>query len=439
MNREQSAKKAIKKLREAGFEAYMVGGCVRDRLRGETPGDFDLTVSAKPEEVLSVFCGEKTIKTGMRHGTVTVILDGAPLEITTYRVEDGYTDGRRPDCVRFTGNLKEDLSRRDFTINAMAWAPGEPIHDYFGGQEDLRNKIIRAIGSPKLRFEEDALRILRALRFASVLDFEIEEETRAALFAEKERLQMISRERIQQELLKMLMGDGVKRILTEYVDILGAAIPELLTVKNFPQDNGYHIFDIWEHTAVVVSEAPKSARLRMAALLHDIGKPDFHRKDEQGRDCFFGHGQGSAKTADKILRELKVSSSFRKETVLLIKNHDIYLHNDRKELKRWLRDLGPELLFDLIELKKADNRGQNIARYDGQKQLEKIRETVQDILESGECYSLARLAVSGNEIKDLPGADGPEIGRILERLLDEVIEGNVENQKEALLAFAKSL
>ena len=285
---------ALARLHDAGYEAYIVGGCVRDRIMGREPKDYDITTSALPEQTAAVFAGERIIETGMKHGTVTVLLDGEPLEITTFRIDGTYSDSRHPDAVTFTPSLREDLARRDFTMNAMAYSSETGLVDPFGGQADIAAKYIRCVGDPDLRFREDALRILRALRFSSVLGFPIEPETDGAARYLCLLLKKISAERVFSELKQLLCGPDVRRVLLDYAGVLGAVLPEILPMQGFDQRNPHHCYDILEHTAAAVEAMPPEPALRLAALLHDVGKPECFFTDEDGVGHFYGHPKAGA-------------------------------------------------------------------------------------------------------------------------------------------------
>ncbi|MBQ3562784.1 MAG: tRNA nucleotidyltransferase, partial [Clostridia bacterium] len=280
---------ALNKLIAAGYEAFIVGGCIRDILRQKAPSDYDITTSAEPEQTKAVFEGEKIIETGLKHGTVTLLKDGMPLEITTYRIDGAYADNRRPTSVQFTKSLTEDLARRDFTINAMAFSKKTGIVDPFGGEADLQNKIIRSVGDADRRFNEDALRLMRAIRFASVLGFKIEEKTKISIFKNKNLLKNISSERIAAELVKLLCGKNAKQIIIDYFEVLEVILPEISQMKNFNQNNPHHIYPLLEHTAIAVENTPAEPPLRLAMLLHDCGKPDALTIDERGVSHFYGH------------------------------------------------------------------------------------------------------------------------------------------------------
>ena len=314
----KEVKNAIGRLEAAGYEAFAVGGCVRDSLLGNEPGDYDLTTAAKPEETKRVFQGEKIVETGIKHGTVTVILGETPLEITTFRVESEYRDNRRPERVEFTKSIEEDLARRDFTMNALAYSESRGIVDPFGGEADIKAGIIRAVGDPEKRFREDALRIMRALRFASALGFEIEPETEKALLENRALLLNVSAERLSEELLKLLCGQNVRRVLMKYTDVLGVILPELLPMKGFSQQNPHHVYDVLEHSAAAAEKVPPRPALRLGALLHDVGKPRCFTIDENGVGHFYGHAEISAQMAEEILGRLRLDSAAKKEVVSLV-------------------------------------------------------------------------------------------------------------------------
>ena len=316
------ARTALDRLTAAGHEAWLVGGCVRDLLLGRTPGDYDITTAALPEETEGVFAGEQLIETGLRHGTVTVVLEGCPLEITTYRVDGTYADARHPDQVTFTRSLREDAARRDFTVNAMAYHPDRGLWDGFGGRADLEKGLLRCVGDPETRFREDALRILRAVRFASVLGFTLEPATAEAARRTAPLLGQIAPERLSAELTKLLCGPGAGTVLGEYPDILGALIPELGPMVGFDQRNLHHCHDLLTHTAAAVDNIPPDPALRLAMLLHDVGKPETFSLGEDGQGHFYGHAKRSVELADAILRRLRYPNHLREKAVTLIRFHD---------------------------------------------------------------------------------------------------------------------
>lgn len=435
----KEAKVIIEKLNENGYKAYIVGGCVRDYLMGITPVDIDITTDAKPEEIKDVFSGYKVIETGIKHGTVTVIVDKNQFEVTTFRIDSEYSDNRHPDSVTFTSNLQEDLARRDFTMNAIAYNEEEGFFDYFNGIEDIKSKVIRCVGDADKRFKEDALRILRALRFSSVTGFNIEESTEKAIFKNKELLKNISAERVYVEFSKMLCGDNVKDIILRYTDVLGVVIPELLPMKDFDQRNPHHVYDVLTHSVIVVESIERKPYLRYAALLHDIGKPHTFSMGEDNLGHFYGHAKVSTSMACDILRRLKADNNTISKVEKLIKYHDTPIDNDDVTIKRRLNKIGEEDFFDLIKLMRADNLGQNPNLLYRQKEYDLIEERAIDILNEKECFSLKNLNINGEDIISLGIKEGKEIGSILNSLLDLVISNQIKNEKEELIKSAKLL
>ena len=429
--------RALSMLEDAGYEAFIVGGCVRDALRGITPKDYDITTSALPEETKSVFRDYRVIETGIQHGTVTVMMDGMPLEITTYRTEGTYSDNRHPDSVSFTTSLREDVARRDFTMNAIAYSPVRGLIDHFGGAEDIRGGIIRCVGDPDTRFREDALRMMRGIRFASALGFAIEENTAAAIRENKERISAVSAERIRVELTKLLCGANVKNVLMDWWDVLGVVIPEILPMHGFDQRTPYHIYDVWEHTAVAVSETPPVTHLRLSALLHDIGKPPSFFTDEKGVGHFYGHPAVSEKMAEEILARLKYDNVTRRRVVTLVREHDRIIEPTETAVKRALFRLTPEVFFNLLIIKRADNLAQSPNYRDRLATYDRIESMAQDILERNECVSVATLAVNGGDLIAIGMKPGKEIGEMLSLLLEQVIRGDLANDRDELLTYAK--
>ena len=429
--------RALSMLEDAGYEAFIVGGCVRDALRGITPKDYDITTSALPEETKSVFRDYRVIETGIQHGTVTVMMDGMPLEITTYRTEGTYSDNRHPDSVSFTTSLREDVARRDFTMNAIAYSPVRGLIDYFGGAEDIRGGTIRCVGDPDTRFREDALRMMRGIRFASALGFAIEEKTAAAIRENKERISAVSAERIRVELTKLLCGANVKNVLMNWWDVLGVVIPEILPMHGFDQRTPYHIYDVWEHTAVAVSETPPVTHLRLSALLHDIGKPPSFFTDEKGVGHFYGHPAVSEKMAEEILARLKYDNVTRRRVVTLVREHDRIIEPTETAVKRALSRLTPEVFFNLLAIKRADNLAQSPNYRDRLETYDRIESMAQDVLERNECISVATLAVNGGDLIALGMKPGKEIGEMLSLLLEQVIRGDLANDRDELLTYVK--
>lgn len=453
----------LTRLEEAGFEAYLVGGCVRESLREEvspeegakaSPAsltDLDVTTSALPEETARVFSDWPVIETGIKHGTVTVLMPPRrPVEITTYRWDGPYSDGRHPDEVRFVRSLTEDLSRRDFTMNAMALSLRGELVDPFGGQEDLRRGLIRTVGDPRIRFKEDGLRILRALRFAAVLDTRVEEETGRALMECSHLLEGISAERIYAELKKLLCGKAAGRILRQYTPVLEQILPELTPMKGFEQHNPYHRYDVLEHcirTVEAVETPPdgeavkappeREAVMKLAALLHDAGKPETFFRDEEGIGHFYGHPEAGAAIVRRVMKRLKADRAAAERVETLIRHHDLHFEEDDRLLKRWMGRYTPEILLEILALKRADNIATGNVTAELLAKFDRIRERIHGILEEGDCITLADLAVGGRDLLALGAAEGPLLGEILRDLLDKVIEGDLPNEREALLAEAK--
>ncbi len=538
----------LQRLESAGFEAYLVGGCVREALRAEhaeeshaktadlrdpQQTDIDITTNALPEEICRIFSDLPVIETGIKHGTVTVLLPGLrepapennqpgepippapiPIEITTYRVDGAYSDGRHPDEVRFVTSLTEDLRRRDFTVNAMAMDLRGRIDDPFGGQEDLAAGIIRAVGDPEKRFREDGLRILRALRFAAVLTaptsgdsavtaptsgdsavtaptttapattvpagYRIEPATEAALFACKDLLQGISAERIFVELKKLVCGRAAGDVVRKYADILAVVIPELAPMKGFAQNNPYHKYDVLEHCirAMEVVQAPETAApktaapetaapetaapqtaapqttpeasseagrqtpapqslMKLAALLHDVGKPSTYFEDEKGIGHFYGHPQEGAKIVKRIMHRLKADRFTADRIETLVHYHDLVFQEDDRLLKRWMNRYTPEVLLEILAIKRADNIATGNVSQELLDKFDRIEARIKKIREDAEkgetCFCMRDLAVGGRDLMEAGIPEGPEIGRALQELLEQVIDGKVPNEKERLL------
>ena len=431
--------KALDILDNQGFEAWLVGGCIRDWLLGREPKDLDIATAARPEQVVQAFKDYRVIATGIKHGTVTVVLEQLLIEITTFRIDGDYSDNRHPQNVIYTQKLIEDLKRRDFTMNALAYHPKRGLIDVFGGQQDIKDKIIRAVGQPCVRFSEDALRILRGIRFAAVLGFAVEPTTSAAMFAECVRLQNISAERILAELQQMLCGKAVRPVLTRYIGIWGVVIPELLRMEGFDQHNPHHDFDVLEHTLRVMENIEPRLHLRLAALLHDIGKPDTFSLDEAGVGHFYGHVQAGVELACTILKRLRLDNITRERILLLIKYHDTQILPEKKSVKRLMGKIGPEAFFELLQLKSADMRAQKGDEQDPRLALLTTLQTIAgDIISEGEAFSLKDLALNGQDLLALGVARGPRIGLILKEVLDLVIDGRLPNEAESLLNYVRS-
>lgn len=433
------AKKIIEILEQAGYEAFAVGGCVRDFLMGRPCDDMDITTSARPAETEKILNDHhiKFIETGLKHGTITAVTTDGSFEITTYRTDGVYKDNRHPEHVEFVTDIKEDLSRRDFTINAMAYNDRVGIVDLFGGRDDLDKKIIRAVGDPDKRFKEDALRIMRAIRFASVLSFDIETQTKKAIFNNKNLLKNVSYERIFVELSKLLLGENVFDVLMEYREIIGVVIPELQAIFHIPQNTKWHIYDVWEHTCKSVEAAPKDLALRLTMLLHDIGKAYSKTTDENGTDHFKGHQKISAEYTKAVLKRLKVPNEIYDRVMFLVPIHDMHIGTDRKRIKKWLSKVGEDGLRDLIEVKRADKLAQNPEMTERElSNLDVTQKELDRIIQEGEPFTVKALAVNGYDLISL-GYRGTEIGEKLAFLLQKVIDGELENDKESLMTYLK--
>jgi len=430
---------ALDTLDRAGYQAYLVGGCLRDYLLARPPQDFDLATDARPEQAARLFPACRVIETGLKHGTITVLLEGLPIQITTFRRESVYSDNRHPDQVVFINDVQEDLARRDFTINALAYHPERGLIDPWRGAADLRQGIIRCVGQADERFREDALRILRALRFAAALNFTLEENTKASVFGNRALLRHISPERLTGELLKLLAGPAVKGVLTEYADVLGVFIPELARLKNFDQRNRYHCYDALTHTAVVVENTPpEPPYLRLAALLHDIAKPAACELGADGYAHYYRHGEPGAVMAKEILLRLKLDRHTLERVTALVQWHDAPIRPDERSVKRWLSRLGKELFADWLLLRRADRLGHR-PEYQALEKVERIGEIAREILARQDCLSLAELNIRGSDLLELGFPKGPAIGAALRRLLDLVLAGRVKNETAALRQAARSL
>ena len=436
----QGAKKILDTLGRNGFEAYIVGGCVRDSLLGSKPNDWDITTNALPEQIAACFPGYTLVLNGIRHGTVGIVEDGVLFEATTYRVDGTYSDNRRPDSVAFTPRLEEDLCRRDFTVNAMAYNERDGLIDCFGGRSDLNKRLIRCVGEPEKRFEEDALRILRALRFASKLDFAIEKKTANAVLKEKDRLLNIANERIAKELLSLLCGQGAGRGLREFPQVFFVFLPELAPMLHFDQNTPYHNLPLWEHTAKSVESIAPQRDLRLVMLLHDIGKPLCKTTDGQGVSHYRGHPQKSAEMAQGILTRLRLPTSLAEEAVQLVLYHDYRCEPSARAVRRLLSRVGEQAAKKLVQVRMADADAQSSYRREEKLRLIADYESMlSEVLARGDCFSLKDLELNGKDLLTAGYPAGKEMGRVLAMLLGEVIDGRLENKKALLLARAKEL
>ena len=424
----------IDALENAGFAAYAVGGCVRDACLGRAPQDYDLCTSALPEQTEQVFADRKLILAGEKHGTVTVLTEGGPVEITTFRTEGGYRDNRHPDWVKFVPEVEGDLARRDFTVNAMAYSPRRGFADPFGGRHDLKNHILRAVGDPVTRFQEDSLRILRGVRFAARYGLTPEEKTMDAMLSQAHLMENLARERVYEELCKLILAAKAED-LTRFDPILGSVIPELAPMIGFDQHSPHHAYDLFTHTAHVVQGVPEELPLRWAALLHDTGKVVTFPRDATGRGHFYGHAKESARIADGVLRRLKAPTALREEAVALIEGHMTRLQPERKFLRRQVSRLGFPMVYAELSLQEADMASKGTAEDDGQELFRQVRQILEKLQAEDACLSLRDLAVKGNDLMAL-GLQGKEIGETLNSLLEQVVSENLPNEKEALLAYA---
>lgn len=430
--------RALSLLEARGFSGWCVGGCVRDSLLGGEPHDWDLTTNALPEETRSCFPDLPCIEIGMRHGTVGVIIDGHTVEITTLRSDGEYSDARHPDGVRFSASLEEDLARRDFTINAMAYRKQEGLIDPFHGQEDLERRLLRCVGEPEKRFSEDALRILRCLRFSSVLGFEIQEETSRALKKLASRLCNISRERIREEVIKLLCGQNAAQILRAYPQVIFTILPQLAAESGCAQECKYHCYDVWEHSLHTLESISPSPCLRLAALLHDCGKPACKSYDEQGTAHFYGHAEKSEALARESLVSLRLPSREVDFICLLIRHHNISLPLSEKTIKKLLNIFGPEDISQFYSLLLADSAGKPGWLLEERTELiRRARSLTKEILERKDCFSLKNLEINGKDLLALGYLPGPQLGETLSRLLEEVMAGELENSRDKLLTRAK--
>ena len=434
----QTVQYCIDALEAAGFQAYAVGGCVRDALLGLTPADYDLCTNAKPEEISRVFCAHQKLYHGQKHGTVGVILDGQVYEITTFRTEGGYQDARHPDWVKFVPNVEEDLARRDFTINAMAFNPKTGYIDPFGGQQDMQNKILRTVGDPQKRFQEDALRILRGARFSARFRLTPEPATKAAMMELASLMHNLAKERVFEELCKLLFS-ATAEDLAVFSPLLTQVIPELAPSVGFLQHSPHHAYDVFTHTAHVVEAVPQELGLRWAALLHDVGKPACFTRDENGRGHFKGHAKVSEDMANTVLLRLKAPSALRQQVTELISLHMTPLEPDKKLLRRRLGKLGQERLEQLLLLQEADMGSKGTGKPEELKQFAAIRDVLAEVLAEDTCFSIKDLAINGWDLQQAGFTPGPEIGKCLSWLLGQVQDEVLPNERQVLLHTAKEL
>ena len=420
-------------LEHAGFSAYAVGGCVRDSLLGLTPADYDLCTDATPEQMHRVFEGFSLVTSGEKHGTVGVILEHQVVEITTFRTEGDYADSRHPDWVRFVSHIQEDLSRRDFTVNAMALTTEGEVIDPFGGQDDLKKNILRAVGDPETRFREDALRILRGVRFSVRYGLTPDPATAEAMESLAILTNHLARERVFDELCKLLLAVSVEDLL-RYQPILTRVLPELAPAVDFCQHSRHHRYDVYTHTAHAVAAAPADLAVRWAALLHDTGKVETFSVDESGHGHFYGHAKKSAQLADAALLRLKAPTALRERVTLLIEHHMTEFAPEHKLLRRRLSRFGLEAVRQMIALQKADDSSKGVD--DRSSEFAEIERVLEEVLAENACLRVADLAVNGHDLMAL-GYSGKAIGKELDRLLELVLDEAVPNEKQALLVAAQ--
>ena len=436
------ALRVLARLEDAGFESYVVGGCVRDAILGLEPHDWDITTAADPEQVMHVFSGDRILETGLRHGTVTLLSDGGPLEITAFRYEDTYSDGRRPDSVSFVRDVHEDLRRRDFTINAMAYSPVRGLLDDFGGRDDLAERKLRCVGDADRRLQEDALRILRALRFCARYSLTAVPETDEALRSNRIFLEHISSERIFSELKEILTAPGAGTVMRSYPEIFFTVFPEMAPMLGFDQHRpDAHLYDVWEHTARAVDSGSSAVEVRLALFFHDCGKPAaFSLDPDDGRGHFFTHAQIGAQMTDTMLRRLKSDRATRETVTALVENHSVPGELGKKALRRLIRRLGAEPARLLFAVRRADAAahtpemaGRLLPSIDRQEEL------LEEVLAEDGCRTVRDLAINGNDLISLGLRPGPSVGYLLTDLLEEVTDEVLPNERESLLLRAGEL
>ncbi len=426
----------IEILRRNGFEAYAVGGCVRDSVLARKPEDWDITTSARPENVKQVF--RKTVDTGIEHGTVTVLLEEDSFEVTTYRIDGDYLDGRHPSTVTFTPNLKDDLLRRDFTINAMAYNDEDGLIDLYGGMADLQNHVIRCVGNPDERFDEDALRILRAVRFSAQLNFRIENKTYQAIRGHVMNLKRISPERIQTEIVKLLISPHPEKWMELYrLGITNVIMPEFDRCMNTPQNTPHHLYNVGEHTVRTLPAIPADKVLRLTMLMHDFGKPEIRYTDSMGRDHFNGHAPKSADIARNVLLRLRFDNETIRKVTKLIFYHDYRPEPEPAEVRKAVYNIGADLFPDYLAVQWADNCAKSTFKQEMKfERIRKVNEVYLEILGRGECLSLKQLKINGNDLVK-EGIRGKEVGDILESALAMVLKDQSMNDRELLLQYAR--
>ena len=441
------ANEIIHTLQNNGYEAFLVGGCVRDSILGRPIHDYDITTSATPDEMMEVFKDKRIIETGLQHGTITILIDGGGYECTTYRIDGNYSDSRRPDSVTFTRSLKEDLNRRDFTINAMAYNDAVGLVDPFNGMEDIEHYKIRCVGKAEDRFSEDALRILRAIRFASQLGFVVDSDVSLSIHKMYKNLENISIERISSEFCKIALSSEFCIQIGSFREVFSLFIPEIKDMFCFQQNNPYHIYDVWNHTVCAVQAYecdcepdlnPIDLITSLAVFFHDIGKPHCYQDSDDGIRHFKGHGRVSADMTNEIMKRLRFDNDTREKVVELVYYHDATFEVGKKYVKRWLNKIGEEQFRRLLNVRRADIKAQADINHGTRLQkVDNILYILEEVLQDDECFSLKDLAVNGKDMIEIGYKPGKEIGEVLNNLLDSVISGENINEKEKLLEIAE--
>lgn len=430
------ANEIIHSLQNNGYEAFLVGGCVRDSILNRPIHDYDITTSATPDEMMEVFKDKRIIETGLQHGTITILIDGEAYECTTYRIDGNYSDSRRPDSVTFTQSLEEDLKRRDFTINAMAYNDEVGLVDPFNGMEDIKYHKIRCVGRAKDRFSEDALRILRAIRFASQLGFVLEPDTDWNISKMYKNLENISIERINSEFCKIAVSSDFCVQMVLYHEVFSLFIPEIKSMIKFPQNNPYHVYDVWNHTVHAIEYCESDDLVtRLAVFFHDIGKPHCYQDSEDGIRHFKGHGRVSADMTDEIMKRLRFDNDTREKVIELVYYHDTTFEVGKKYVKRWLNKIGEEQFRRLLNVRRADIKAQaDMNRGTRLQKIDNIGYILEEVLQDDECFSLKDLAVNGEDVMDtMLIKSGKEVGYWLNEILTRVIDGRLKNDRENLI------
>ncbi len=438
------AKEIINRLQDEGYEAYVVGGCVRDCLLSRNPKDWDITTNCLPEDIIQHFqATHKVIPTGLKHGTVTLIennscdTESIPYEVTTFRIDGEYEDNRHPNQVIWTSSLKEDLSRRDFTINAIAYNYEVGIVDYFGGLEDLENRIIKCVGKAEDRFNEDALRMIRAIRFSAQLNFKIDEDIDKALLKLSDSIKNVSIERIREEFNKIILSNSKQIKDLNYYGLLKHFIPEYHLCEGTRQNNPYHIFTVGDHILKSIDNIEKDLTLKLAMFFHDIGKPECLTTDDKGIDHFYNHAEKSTIIAENVLKSMKYDNKTIEKVLVLIKHHDLEITH-KKQIKKLLNKIGENNLRDLLKVKEADIKAQNLGFYmERHLQLKKAKADIDEIIIKKQCFTIKDLKINGRDLIELGISPGKEIGIVLNQLLELVLDDSDLNEKEKLIKIVR--